>query len=257
MAGDPRAAMVEEHYVTMYSQAAPPWLHRMPDDDVVLYVSDVPLPVGSGAVAPRFAPGTEARRVREALDVLFANGQPFQWWTGPLTHVEAVAALVEHRGLVSAGPTPGMHADLALVSLPEPDGRVVIEQCETPAEWLEANRVFAEAFGLPAEMARLFVEVWTGLEGAIQLIARVDGVAVGCAAGLPIDGVMGVYNVGTLEAARGQGVGSAVTAHLMRLGRLEGCHSSILHASELGYPVYLKLGYEHVTDVHQYVWMPS
>jgi hypothetical protein len=43
----------------------------------------------------------------------------------------------------------------------------------------------------------------------------------------------------------------------MRHGRDRGCHSSILHASEMGYPVYRALGFEHVTDVHQHVWIPG
>jgi GNAT superfamily N-acetyltransferase len=249
--------MVERHFVELIAGLDTPVLRRMPDRDVLLYLSEVPLPIFSGAVAPQFAAGTEAERTNEVLDVLFANGQPFQWWAGPLTHTDRVAAVVEGRGLVTEGPTPGMHADLALVTLPAPNGEVVIDRCRTREEWLEANRVFTEAFGIPADFAEVFVDLWQAADRPVQLVARLDGVPVGCAAGLAIDGVMGVYNVGTLEAARRQGVGRALTAELMRIGRRLGCHSSILHASALGYPVYLSLGYEHVTDVHQSVWLPD
>jgi hypothetical protein len=249
--------MVERHYVELFTRAETPVMRRMPDEDVLLYVSDLPLPLGSGAVAPRFAVEAQVRRAGECLDLLFGNGRPFHWWSGPLSRSDVVAQVVEGRGLVTEGPTPGMHADLALVSLPEPDGRVVVEQCLTREEWLEANLVFAEAFGMPSQFAQTFVDLWASVEGAVQLVARLDGLAVGCAAGVAIDGVMGVYNVGVLESARRRGVGRAVTAQLMRIGRVQGCHSSILHASELGYPVYLALGYEHVTDVHQHVWLPS
>ncbi len=257
MTGDPRAAMVEQHYVSLFSEVDAPQMRRMPDADVLLYLSDLPLPIFSGAIAPRFAVGEELQRAEEVLDVLFANGAPFQWWMGPLSHRADLAVLVEGKGLVSDRPAPGMHADLSAVSLPEPGGRVVVERCETTEELLEANRVFTEAFGMPTALAETFVGVWSSLEGGIQLLARVDGVPVGCAAGVALDGVMGVYNVGTLESARRQGVGRAVTAELMRLGREQGCHSSILHSSELGYPVYQALGYEHVADVHQHVWMPA
>jgi len=249
--------MVEQHYVGLLTEVETPHLRRMPDTDVLVYLSELPLPIFSGAVSPHFAPGTELERAGQVLDVLFANGHPFQWWTGPLSHRSDVAELVESRGLVGEGPVPGMHADLATVSLPEPDARVVVERCQTHEELLEANRVFTEAFGMPEGLAATFAEVWSGMAGAIQLVARVDGVAVGCATGAALGGVMGVYNVGTLEAARRHGVGRAVTLELMRRGREQGCHSSILHASELGYPVYRALGYEHVTDVHQRVWVPE
>jgi GNAT superfamily N-acetyltransferase len=257
MSADPRAAMVEQHYVSLFSQVDTPHLRRMPDEDVLVYLSELPLPIGSGAVAPHFAPGRELQRTGQVLDVLFANGYPFQWWTGPLSHRPDVAELVESRGLLGDGPTPGMHADLGTAALSGSQGRVAVERCQTHEEVLEANRVFTAAFGMPEPLAETFVELWSGLAGAIQLVARVDGVPVGCAAGIGIDGVMGVYNVGTLESARRQGVGRAVTLELMRMGREQGCHSSILHASELGYPVYRALGYEHVTDVHQCVWVPQ
>jgi predicted GNAT family acetyltransferase len=79
---------------------------------------------------------------------------------------------------------------------------------------------------------------------------------VGCAAGVALDGVMGVYNVGVLPAARRRGVGAAVTAALVARGVELGCHAAILHATTLGFPVYEGIGFTHVTDVHQYVWLP-
>jgi GNAT superfamily N-acetyltransferase len=257
MTGDPRVAMVEQHYVNLFHRVDSPSMRRLPDEDVLLYVSDLPLPIFSGAIAAQFEPGAEARRTGEVLDVLFANGAPFQWWSGPLSHHPEVTDIVQSRGLVSGGSAPGMHADLSTVTLPEPDPRVVVERCEAPEEVLEANEVFVAAFGIPTVFAQTFLDVWGAVPDGIQLVARIDGVAVGAAAGIAIDGVMGVYNVGTLETARRQGVGRALTAELMRAGREQACHSSILHSSDLGYPVYQALGFEHVTDVHQHVWLPA
>lgn len=257
MAGDARAAMVEQSYVSLLERARSPLMRRMPDTDVLLYLSDLPIPICSGALAPHFAAGQERLRAGEALDVLFGNGQPFQWWSGPLSSSEVAEEVVRERGLVTEGLTPGMHADLALVSLPNPSSTVRVQQCVGPEEWLEANRVFARAFSLPLDFADPFVEILGSVDGVIQLSARLDGEVVGCAAGAMRDGVMGVYNVGTLEPARRRGVGRALTAELMRIGRDRGCHSTILHASEMGYPVYLGLGFEHVTDVSQYVWLPA
>lgn len=265
---DLRVRMVEDHYVSVLAtltSSATSAVRRLPDEDVLAYVSDIPFPLFSGAVAPNFVPGTEVRRAEEVLRVLYANGQPFQWWAGPLTRSPAIEELLAASGLVTEGLTPGMHADLAAVDLPADAGGdgnvgdagdVVVEVCSTEGEWLEANRVFVEAFELPEPLLDVFTHVWQDVPGLVQLVARLGGEPVGCAAGVALDGVMGVYNVGTVEAARRRGVGRAVTAAVMRIGRELGCHSAILHASELGYPLYESLGFDHVTDVSQYVWLP-
>lgn len=260
---DLRVRMVEEHYVSVVgtlARSTGPTIRRLPDDDVLAYVSDLPFPLFSGAVAPTFAAGAELRRAEKVLEVLYANGSPFQWWAGPLTRSPAVEELLGAHGLVTEGLTPGMHADLAAVHLPESRegglGDLVVEVCTAEGDWWAANRVFVEAFALPEELVDVFGEMWRHVPGLVQLLARLDGVPVGCAAGVAVDGVMGIYNVGTLERARRRGVGRAVTAAAMRIGRDQGCHSAILHASELGYPVYESLGFDHVTDVSQHVWLP-
>ena len=176
---------------------------------------------------------------------------------GPLTLSAPVAEVLVARELVSDGPTPGMHLPLRDWVVPPPVEGVVVRPCQTPDEWLRANEVFVGAFELPAELASTFVDVWRGVAGSVQLAADVDGAVVGCAAGVALDGVMGVYNVGVLPAARRRGVGAAVTCALVERGVELGCHSAILHSSSLGYPVYERIGFEHVTDVHQYVWLPS
>jgi GNAT superfamily N-acetyltransferase len=90
----------------------------------------------------------------------------------------------------------------------------------------------------------------------VSLLARLDGVPVGCGSGFVHDGVLGVYNIATLEEARGRGIGYAVTAALLAEGRRRGCRHAVLHASEEGRPVYERLGFEAVCDVPQYVWLP-
>ena len=42
----------------------------------------------------------------------------------------------------------------------------------------------------------------------------------------------------------------------MDLGRERGCTHAVLHASDLGRPVYERLGFVEVCQVPQYVWLP-
>jgi predicted acetyltransferase len=74
---------------------------------------------------------------------------------------------------------------------------------------------------------------------------------------VPSTGVAGIYNVATLPEARGQGIGAAMTATVLRAGRDLGCHTAILIASELGEPVYRRVGFEECCRVGEYVWQPD
>ena len=63
------------------------------------------------------------------------------------------------------------------------------------------------------------------------------------------DGVGGILNVGTLEEARGRGIGYAVTLALLVRARELGATNAALHASPQGFPIYLRMGFRHEGDV--------
>ena len=65
----------------------------------------------------------------------------------------------------------------------------------------------------------------------------------------PIDGVAvaGVYYVGTLEAARGKGLGELVTRAVTNRGFDLGGGFASLQATDMGAPVYSRMGYELLT----------
>lgn len=55
----------------------------------------------------------------------------------------------------------------------------------------------------------------------------------------------GVYWVATLEAFRNRGFGRAITAQPLAAGKKRGCTFACLQASEMGKPVYEKMGFDH------------
>ena len=90
----------------------------------------------------------------------------------------------------------------------------------------------------------------------MHLLAWDGDRAVGCGTVFLDAGTAGVYNIAVLESARGRGIGYAVTAALMNVGVAAGCTNAVLHASELGRPVYERLGFEEVCQTPQWIWMP-
>ena len=61
-------------------------------------------------------------------------------------------------------------------------------------------------------------------------------------------GVAGIYWVGSLAAARGRGLGRAVTAAATNAGFDLGADFASLQASPMGEPIYRAMGYETIYD---------
>jgi GNAT superfamily N-acetyltransferase len=84
------------------------------------------------------------------------------------------------------------------------------------------------------------------------IVANLDGIIVGCAQGL-LNGEVGwLGNIIVLPEVRGRGIGQALTQHLVEFFRSKGCTSQILIATQLGEPVYRKLGF---IEVSRYVFL--
>ncbi|MEX1252884.1 MAG: GNAT family N-acetyltransferase [Dehalococcoidia bacterium] len=67
------------------------------------------------------------------------------------------------------------------------------------------------------------------------------------------EGVAGVYYVATVEEARRRGFGEAMTRHALNEGAAAGCAIANLQASEMGEPIYRRMGFEQVGYYRTYV----
>ncbi len=81
-------------------------------------------------------------------------------------------------------------------------------------------------------------------ENVVAFLALLDGEPVGIAMTMVSHGVAGIYWVGSLEQARGKGIGRAVTVAATNAGFELGADVASLQASPMGKPIYLELGYE-------------
>jgi GNAT superfamily N-acetyltransferase len=63
---------------------------------------------------------------------------------------------------------------------------------------------------------------------------------------------VGVYSIATIASARRRGYGAAMTAHVVADGVVAGCDVAALQASELGRPIYERLGFRTVVSYAAY-----
>jgi predicted GNAT family acetyltransferase len=64
---------------------------------------------------------------------------------------------------------------------------------------------------------------------------------------------VGVYSIATVESARRRGYGAAMTERVTADGVATGCDVAALQASEIGRPIYERLGFRTVVRYAAYV----
>jgi GNAT superfamily N-acetyltransferase len=111
----------------------------------------------------------------------------------------------------------------------------------------------------PDELIALEHENWiaylTGVvldrPGCAVYVGYADGEAVVSGLGWRTGRTIGVYSIATIESARRRGYGAAMTARVMADGVAAGRDVAALQASELGRPIYERLGFRTVVPIRR------
>ncbi|KNF07060.1 acetyltransferase, GNAT family [Gottschalkia purinilytica] len=130
-----------------------------------------------------------------------------------------------------------------------------IKRVTTSKEAEDFSVVVQNAFEKPIEVAQ---EVFSSVEtlfspNVISYVVYQKDHPVASVTTVVSGRVAGIYWVGTVEEARGQGLGSYITYVATNAGFDAGAEAVILQASIAGERVYKKLGYETITH---YRWYP-
>jgi GNAT superfamily N-acetyltransferase len=204
------------------------------------------------------------KAIQLVVDTIQRLGRNMKWHLGPSTRPADLASRLAGAGFE---PTevdiPGMAVPVdAVVRAPQPDGLELGVVRDEPdlLDWLDA---FHQAFGsnpnVPTGRGHWWFAAFASLalgDGPCRLfLGRVEGRPVACSLAFVGGGAVGLYGIGTVPELRGHGYGSAATIAGIDWGRDQGLDLAILHASELGEPVYRRLGFEPVCQISQ--WLRS
>jgi len=84
------------------------------------------------------------------------------------------------------------------------------------------------------------------------VVGRLDGEVVAAGISYDHEGDCGIYNVGTGEHARRRGIGTAVTAALVRDACERGCKTASLQSTPIGERVYGAVGFQDLGRILEY-----
>jgi len=189
-----------------------------------------------------------------------AHGVPDSWHVGPSMRPTDLGQRLVAHGFEYGGDDIGMAADLSALpeEVPTPEGFVVerVRDEEGLAAWVET---LGSGFGegpVEAEwVGGVYRRLGFGDQGTLRhYLGRLDGEPVATSTLFFGAGVAGVYFVSTVERARRRGIGAAVTLAPLREARDLGYETGVLGSSEMGYPVYRRLGFEERCRIGLYEW---
>jgi GNAT superfamily N-acetyltransferase len=229
------------------------------DSSLTRWHTLVPFEWFNGALASRPVKETDAELVRETIAWFKARSvKEFTWWLNPtLPRSDWEALLLAHGFRFSSGP-PGMAVDLRAIN---ENGAVPAGFQIVPVTDTETLRVWAHTFnvgyGMPADWETPLLKMMTDIELDLPVrnyLGYLDGKPVATSNLFLGAGVAGVQCVATLPEARGKGLGGAMSLAPLFDARQMGYRIGSLQASDMGYPVYLRLGFEQVCQVEHFYW---
>jgi GNAT superfamily N-acetyltransferase len=156
-------------------------------------------------------------------------------------------------GLRPISPAPWMPG-MTLHPLP-PAGRtavpaeLVIRRVIDAAGVADHHAAAAAGFDMAVEwLAAIITVELAGHPDAAVYAGYLDGRPVVAGLGIRSGRTIGVYDIATAPDARGRGYGAAMTMRIVDDGATAGCDIAALQASEMGRPLYERLGFRTVVE---------
>jgi GNAT superfamily N-acetyltransferase len=159
----------------------------------------------------------------------------------------------EAAGLPYSDTVPGMVLSEMPAAVTMPDG-IEVRAADDTQTLQHHISIIAAAFGMPLGFAEQLLSArLLELPDVMLYVGYVGGEPIATSALIASHRVAGVYNVACLPSHRKRGYGEAMTWHAVRSGAGIGCTMASLQASEMGRPVYERMGFRLVAPYRTFV----
>jgi GNAT superfamily N-acetyltransferase len=201
--------------------------------------------------------------IEASLERMRAYRVSGSWHVGPSMRPTNLGERLVAHGFEDGGDDIGMAVDLSTLpeEMPEPENFIVerVRDEAGLAAWVET---LGSGFGEGPVEAKWVGEMYLRLglndRGPWRhYLGLWAGEPVATATSFIGAGVVGIYFVFTVESARRKGIGARITHAALREAWDLGYKVGVLGSSELGYPVYRRLGFEEYCRIALYEWRPG
>ena len=248
---------VERDFVAAWWLLAEAAGEDLTDGSVRWFHTGLPDPYCNQILETHLPDGDADAFIGATMDRLHALGVPFNWWVMPSSTPADLAARLEQRGLIADDAWPGMALRVAELVEPPAVPDLDIRRVTTDDDLSVYIGIVAPLLSPSPSFTDLLLRAARTIGFAADVpeehfVGYRDGLPVATVSLVTAGGAAGIYNVATIEAARGRGIGAAVTAAAVRHGAARGFTIATLQASSMGRRVYERLGFRHVCDLVPY-----
>jgi ribosomal protein S18 acetylase RimI-like enzyme len=188
-------------------------------------------------------------RIREMQDRFQTAAVAPTWWIDAHSTPSDIGKRLERMGLVYET-VPAMRIESTLVPEPRSPAGVTLSWAVDRESIRAAMSLIATGFGMPGALGGALADLMAPLArpgGPVHtVVAQLDEIPVAAAQGILVGDAVAIFNVTTLEAARGRGIGAAVTLAVVRDAIERGARFGVLESSEMGLSVYRRIGFRDV-----------
>ena len=213
------------------------------DSDMIRFTTEVPSPICNMVLRASLSKNDIDTRIDNTVAHFQSRGMPIRWFTSPSTRpVDLGNALAAH-GFAHLGYVTGMAVNLLELNeeLSAPSD-LTIEHVRDVHLLGKMMQTLAIGYGIPVSVGNLFVDIFSQNEKPVA-----------CSSLFLSAGVAGIFVVATVEQARGQGIGSALTLIPLLEARELGYKIGVLGSSEMGSGVYRRLGFRDLFKFNIYI----
>ncbi len=260
---DPALAIEENGAELLLALGRAAGAEERDDGRVSWTIGNCPIDYHNAVVRADLSPEEADKEIEASLERMRAHGVPGSWHVGPSMRPSDLAERLAARGFEYGGDDIGMAAELSELpeEVPTPDGFAVerVRDEAGLAAWVET---LGSGFGEGPVEAEWVGEMYRrlGYDDRGQwrhYVGVLGGEAVATSTMFLGAGVAGIYFVFTVEGARRRGIGAAMTLAPLLEARQLGYRTGVLGSSEMGYPVYRRLGFEERCRIGVYEWRPA
>lgn len=224
-------------------------------------------PMFKGIWQTRLAASETENAIVDSLAWFKTRNAPFFfWWVDPQAQPADLAERLKAHGFaVWEENAPGMAADmndLHFDLMTHVPAGFEMRRVQDEHDLLDFKTAFIAGMGVPEWAGQAWVDATLayGIERVPwkPYVGRLNGKPVASNMLFCGAGVASVFGVATAPEARGQGIGAAITLIAYDEARQLGYRYGVLFATDLGAPVYRRIGFKDVgVGMSRYLWRAS
>lgn len=230
-------------------------------EDISYCVTDLAVPPCNVAFHANIKPENLDRTIEQFKGEGRKRNVPLRWYLGHRDKPADLAERLTAHGFTKSGPGPGMAIDINTMKEEPWPARLKITGVKDNNALKAWCHIACIGFGIPAS-AEPAMMAWLERDLKCKLplkhyLGILDGTPVASSLSFLAAGVAGIYLVATLPGARNRGVGFAMTQEPLKDAKRMGYRIGTLQTSEMGKPVYLRMGFKEYFQTIHYAWFPE